>query len=77
MTFDPFGDYETRGYLRNIAGEKDPDIVRRLEHNSFMTGVDEAFERLARIDQLSYQDVLHESLRNGDFQDGCAPVIRA
>lgn len=31
MTFDPFGDFETQGYLRNLAKEKDPDIVRRLE----------------------------------------------
>lgn len=59
MTFDPFGDFETRGYLRNIAGEKDPDIVRRLEHNSFMTGVEDAFARLAQVGHLSYQDVLN------------------
>jgi cell filamentation protein len=58
MTFDPFGDFETRGYLRNIAGEKDPEIVRRLEHNSFTTGIDEAFARLARIARFSYRDVL-------------------
>ena len=64
MTFDPFGDFETRGYLRNVAGEKDPDIVRRLEHNSFVTGIDEAFNRLARIDHLTYRDVLdtHKTL---------------
>lgn len=37
MTFDLFGDFETQGYLRNLAKEKDPDIVRRLEHASFMT----------------------------------------
>ncbi len=38
MTFDPFGDFETQGYLRNLAKEKDLDIVRRLEHTSFTTG---------------------------------------
>jgi cell filamentation protein len=27
VTFDPFGDYATRGYLRNLAKAKDPDIV--------------------------------------------------
>jgi hypothetical protein len=42
VTFDPFGDFATRGYLRNLAKAKDPDIVRRLQHNSFMTGLDEA-----------------------------------
>ena len=31
MTFDPFGDFQTRGYLRNLVSEKDPDIVRRLD----------------------------------------------
>jgi hypothetical protein len=34
VTFDPFGDFESRGYLRNLAQEKDPAIVRRLEHAS-------------------------------------------
>jgi cell filamentation protein len=42
VTFDPFGDFESRGYLRNLANEKDLDIVRRLEHTSFMTGIDMA-----------------------------------
>ena len=58
MTFDPFGDFAARGYLRNLAGEKDPGIVRRLEHTSFMTGVDAAFRQLVRIRRLSYKDVL-------------------
>ena len=58
MTFDPFGDFETQGYLRNLAKEKDPEIVRRLEHTSFMTGIDAALERLADVRRLSYGDVL-------------------
>ena len=58
MTFDPFGDFETQGYLRNLAREKDPAIVRRLEHASFTTGIDAALERLGRVKQLAYQDVL-------------------
>lgn len=58
MTFDPFGDFETQGYLRNLAKEKDPDIVRRLEHSSFMTGIDAALEHLAKIKRISYPDVL-------------------
>jgi len=58
VTFDPFGDFETQGYLRNLAKEKDPDIVRRLEHASFMTGIDPALQHLARIKRLSYVDVL-------------------
>jgi cell filamentation protein len=58
LTFDPFGDFESQGYLRNLAKEKDPDIVRRLEHASFMTGIDAALDRLAKIKRLSYADVL-------------------
>jgi cell filamentation protein len=59
VTFDPFGDFETRGYLRNLASEKDLDIVRRLEHSSFTTGIDEAFGQLSQIERLSYHDVLN------------------
>ena len=64
MTFDPFGDFETRGYLRNLAREKDPAIVRRLEHASFTTGIDDAFAALQKKMVLTYGDVLrtHETL---------------
>lgn len=58
MTFDPFGDFETQGYLRNLAKEKDPEIVRRLEHTAFTTGIDAAFEYLAKVKHLSYPDVI-------------------
>ncbi len=58
MTFDPFGDFEAQGYLRNFAKEKDTDIVRRLEHASFMTGIDASLDRLTKIKRLSYGDVL-------------------
>jgi cell filamentation protein len=59
VTFDPFGDFETRGYLRNSASEKDAAIVRRLEHASFTTGIDDAFARLAKKKRLTYADVLN------------------
>ena len=64
MTFDPFFDFETRGYLRNQFGEKDLDIVRRLEHSSFVQGVEAAFAHLASRKQLTYADVLatHKAL---------------
>ncbi len=58
MTFDPFGDFEARGYLRNFANEKDHDIVRRLEHSSFVTGLGKAFQQLSKTRKLSYDDVL-------------------
>ena len=58
MTFDPFGDFETEGYLRNFEKVKDLDIVKRLEHASFTTGIDEAFAQLAKPKQLGYEHVL-------------------
>ncbi|WP_432413570.1 hypothetical protein [Pantoea allii] len=30
--FDPFGDFETAGYLRNVERIKDIDILKRQEH---------------------------------------------
>jgi cell filamentation protein, protein adenylyltransferase len=58
VTFDPFGDFETKGYLRNTARTKDRDIVRRMEHSAFTTALDGAFADLARRKTLTYDDVL-------------------
>jgi cell filamentation protein len=58
VTFDPFGDFATEGYLRNFEKEKDLAIVKRAENASFMTGLDEAFATLAESKVLSYDDVL-------------------
>lgn len=30
--FDPFGDFETHGYLRNIENIKDLSMLKRQEH---------------------------------------------
>ena len=58
MTFDPFGDFVTEGYLRNFEKEKDLAIVKRAENASFTTGLDEAFPTLAKAKVLSCDDVL-------------------
>lgn len=58
MTFDPFEDFETRGYLRNVAGEKDPEILKALEHRSFLAKLDSALGRLSKVERLAYSDVL-------------------
>jgi cell filamentation protein len=58
VTFDPFGDFATEGYLRNFEREKDLAIVKRAENASFMTGLDEAFASLAQTKTLAYDDVL-------------------
>lgn len=69
MTFDPFGDFATRGYLRNVAKAKDSGIVQRLLHNSFLTGIDAALDHLKAQPSLSYVDVLqtHKTLFEGVF----------
>ncbi|WP_028136201.1 Fic/DOC family protein [Bradyrhizobium japonicum] len=69
MTFDPFGDFATRGYLRNVAKAKDPEIVQRLLHNSFLTGIDAALDHLEARPSLNYDDVLrtHETLFGAVF----------
>ena len=43
VTFDPFGDFATEGYLRNFEKEKNLAIIKRAEHASFVMGLDEAF----------------------------------
>jgi cell filamentation protein len=64
VTFDPFGDFGTRGYLRNVARTRDMEIVRQMEHASFTTGLEAAFAKLASQKRLSYDDVLrtHKTL---------------
>lgn len=64
MTFDPFGDFATRGYLRNHAGQKDMAKVKDLEHDAFRGNVERALHNLSRVEQLSFEDVkkTHETL---------------
>jgi cell filamentation protein len=56
--FDPFRDFEHAGYLRNRYGEKDPEIVRELEHQVFLAGLTEATAYAARRKRLVYEDFL-------------------
>lgn len=56
--FDPFKDYDQAGYLRNRYGEKDPEIVRELEHALFRAGLDDALGYLAKRRTLTYADFL-------------------
>ena len=58
MTFDPFGDFESRGYLRNIAGEKDLERVKHLEHHVFRLNVGNALAALRTGKPLGYKEVL-------------------
>ncbi|PQV44110.1 Fic family protein [Paraburkholderia sp. BL21I4N1] len=48
--FDPFGDYETRGYLRNVDGIKDLDELRYIEHGFFESNLEAALAYLHAIE---------------------------
>ncbi len=58
MSFDPFGDFETRGYLRNVEAEKDPKVVKHLEHIAFASGLPEALAYLRKKNVIEYRDVI-------------------
>ncbi|WP_218833896.1 hypothetical protein [Serratia fonticola] len=57
--FDPFGDYETAGYLRNIEGIKDLDELKRQEHVFFEANLEKALSYLHAIKgKLTYSNFL-------------------
>lgn len=56
--FDPFRDFDTAGYLRNTAGEKNPDIVKRLEHDVFSANLPDAIDFLLQCKTITYEDFL-------------------
>jgi cell filamentation protein len=52
---DPFGDYETAGYLRNIYQEKNLRLVGHLETAAFEQEVLGTVRFLRRLPTLQYQ----------------------
>lgn len=57
--FDPFGDFETAGYLRNVRGDKDPAHIKHFEHNFFRGKLPDALEFLASRESLTYRNFLN------------------
>lgn len=57
--FDPFKDFEAKGYLRNVVGEKDLNIVKHLEHDLFTANLPDAMAYLAKKKTITYGDFLH------------------
>lgn len=47
--FDPFGDYESRGYLRNVDGIKDLDELKYIEHGFFESNLEAALTYLHAV----------------------------
>lgn len=57
--FDPFGDFESAGYLRNVEQLKDADEIKLQEHLFFEANIEQAMDYLARIRrEISYADFL-------------------
>ena len=65
--FDPFGDFETEGYLRNFEKEKDLEIVKIAEHELFRAQLPVALNFLAKKKRIEYSDFLnvHQILFEG------------
>jgi cell filamentation protein len=60
---DPFGDYQTEGYLRNFFKEKDLTIVGRLETLAFEDHVHEAIHFLRRLPAINYEHIIETHRR--------------
>ena len=66
-SFDPFGDFETMGYLRNTMGAKDPQKVKTFEHATFLLNLPSTLDWLA-TQPLTYATLLQVHRRLfGDF----------
>jgi cell filamentation protein len=64
MTFDPFRDFEERGYLRNLYGSKDILEVKALEQKSFKKNIKSAVDALVITQFIEYKHILsiHQTL---------------
>jgi len=58
VSFDPFGDRDTRGYLRNRLGTNDAALISRLEAHAFSANVLPALAALKAAPTVSYDQVL-------------------
>lgn len=67
--FDPFNDFATAGYLRNVESEKNPAIVKRVEHALFTAKRSVAMAYLQKCRDISYRDFLevHRILFDGFY----------
>lgn len=65
--FDPFKDFDSAGYLRNSVREKNPNIVKQIEHDLFTANVQDAMGYLDKKRLISYGDFLmvHHILFSG------------
>ena len=57
--FDPFRDFNTAGYLRNVRRDKDEATIKHFEHNLFRANLDQALAHLASCEVIAYDHFLH------------------
>jgi fido (protein-threonine AMPylation protein) len=55
---DPFGDHESAGYLRNVCGVKDLELIGHLETAVFQQEVLRTVRFLRRVQTLQYEHLL-------------------
>ena len=56
--FDPFKDFGSAGYLRNARKDKDPIVIKHMEHNLFRANLKDALEYLAQQEIIEYPSFL-------------------
>lgn len=67
--FNPFGDFEVAGYLRNELRLKDSQQIKLQEHLFFTANLQEAAGYLAGCEMVTYEDfcVVHRILFSGFY----------
>ena len=58
ILLDPFGDHESAGYLRNVYGVKDLELIGHLETAVFQQEVLRTVRFLRRVQTLQYKHLL-------------------
>lgn len=56
--FDPFGDFQTAGYLRNTSQLHDPNLIKELEHQNFKANLPTALSFLEKRRTIDYSAFL-------------------
>lgn len=44
--FDPSGDFDQAGYLKNVLGLSGPEKVKTVEHTTFLANLPDAIEAM-------------------------------
>lgn len=56
--FDPFGDSDTKGYLRNFHCQRDERRIKEIEHEAFKDNMRAALKMLSEVAELGYTTLL-------------------